>query len=307
MKLSAAPDLNTASLEGPAKISVAVACAVLALKTVAWRVTDSVALGSDAMESIVNVAAALAMWAAVRVAKRPPDADHPFGHGKAEYLSAVLEGVLVLVAAVEIAREALPRVLHPRVAESLGLGVAFSVVASALNGALGLYLLRAGKRSRSPALHADGVHVLTDVATSAGVLVGIGLARLTGWWTLDAILALIVAAQIVWAGFGLVRRSVGGLMDETLDPEESAALRALIDAKARERGAVEVHGFRMRSAGSGIFCDLHLVVPGAMTVSAAHALCDDVERAVEQAHPHVDVTIHVEPESLAERTATAVV
>lgn len=301
MKLSTTADPAPVSLEGPAKISVGVAVLVLALKTVAWRVTGSVALGSDAMESIVNVAAALAMWAAVRVAKRPPDADHPFGHGKAEYLSAVLEGVLVLVAAVEIAREAIPRVMHPVVAASLGVGVAFSFGASALNGALGLYLLREGRKSRSPALHADGVHVLTDVATSAGVLVGVGLARLSGWWALDAILALIVAAQIVWAGYGLVRRSVGGLMDETLDPAEAQTLRTLIEATARGGGAVEIHGFRMRSAGSGIFCDLHLVVPGVMSVSAAHALCDEVERAVAKDHPHVDVTIHVEPESLAER------
>jgi cation diffusion facilitator family transporter len=300
MELRSPEGASSPSLEGPAKLSVAVAVTVLALKAVAWRVTGSVALGSDAMESIVNVAAALAMWAAVRVAQRPPDANHPFGHGKAEYLSAVLEGVLVLVAAVEIAREALPRVLHPRAAEALGLGVAFSLAATALNGALGLYLLRKGRAHRSPALHADGVHVLTDVATSAGVLVGVGLARLTGRWVLDAVLALIVAAQIVWAGYGLVRRSVGGLMDETLDPAEASALRALIESAARAGGAVEVHGFRMRSAGSAVFCDLHMVVPGAMSVAAAHALCDEVERAVERAHPHVDVTIHVEPESLAE-------
>lgn len=305
MDLSSPLDPTTPAVERAAKLSVAAAIAVLSLKIVAWRVTESVALGSDAMESIVNVAAALAMWAAVRVAKRPADADHPFGHGKAEYLSAVLEGVLVLVAAVEIAREALPRVLHPRVAESLGVGIAFSLAATALNGALGLYLLRSGKTHRSPALHADGVHVLTDVATSVGVLVGVGLARVTGWWTLDALLALIVAAQIVWAGYALVRRSVGGLMDETLDPKESAALRALIEETATRAGAVEVHGFRMRSAGAGVFCDLHLVVPGAMTVAAAHAMCDEVERAVTSAHSHVDVTIHVEPESLAERVKRA--
>ncbi len=287
--------------DGPAKVSVGVALAVLALKAAAWSVTGSVALGSDAAESIVNVAAALAMWAALRVARRPADANHHFGHGKAEYLSAVLEGVLVLVAAVEIAREALPRVLHPRPAAALGLGVALSVAASALNGGLGWFLLREGRRRRSPALHADGVHVLTDVATSAGVLVGVGLARLTGWWTLDGLLALAVAAAIVRAGFVLVRRSVGGLMDEALDPAESAALRAFIEREAKARGAIEVHGFRMRSAGAGVFCDLHLVVPGAMAVDAAHALCDALEEAVEREHAHVDVTIHVEPESRAQR------
>jgi cation diffusion facilitator family transporter len=305
MKLSATDPATPIALVTSAKISVAVALVVLSLKAAAWRVTGSVALGSDAMESIVNVAAALAMWAAVRVATRPPDDDHPFGHGKAEYLSAVLEGVLVLVAAVEIAREALPRVLHPVPAESFGLGVALSLAASALNGALGMYLLRQGRARRSPALHADGVHVLTDVGTSAGVLVGVGLARLTGWWALDGILALVVAAQIVWAGYRLVRRSVGGLMDETLDVEEAAALKALITEAARARGALEVHGFRIRNAGAGVFCDLHLVVPGAMPVAAAHALCDEVEGAVERAHPHVDVTIHVEPAGRAVGAAAA--
>ncbi len=298
------PSTSPSALERAARISVGVALVVLGLKALAWRVTGSVALGSDAMESTVNVAAALAMWAAVRVARRPADSDHPFGHGKAEYLSAVLEGVLVLVAAAEIAREAIPRVMHPVPAQSFGLGVLLSLTASALNGALGWFLLREGKRHRSPALHADGVHVLTDVATSAGVLVGVVAARVTGWWVLDGLLALVVAAQIVWAGWGLVRRSVGGLMDETLDATERDDLRALITRTAKERGAIEVHGFRFRHAGAGAFCDLHMVVPGAMTVSDAHALCDEVERAVAQSHAHVDVVIHVEPEALAETPST---
>ena len=296
---------DRSSLSGYAWLSIGAAVTTIGLKLVAWWLTASVGLLSDALESFVNLAAAVGMLIALKVASRPADAEHPFGHGKAEYLSAVLEGVLVLVAAVEIAREALPRVLHPVPAESFGLGVALSLAASALNGALGMYLLRQGRARRSPALHADGVHVLTDVGTSAGVLVGVGLARLTGWWALDGILALVVAAQIVWAGYRLVRRSVGGLMDETLDVEEAAALKALITEAARARGALEVHGFRIRNAGAGVFCDLHLVVPGAMPVAAAHALCDEVEGAVERAHPHVDVTIHVEPEGRAEGVARA--
>lgn len=301
MRASVLPGDATATA---ARWSLGVALAVLGLKVAAWRVTGSVALGSDAMESTVNVAAALAMGYALRVARRPADADHPYGHGKVEYLSAVLEGVLVLVAAVEIVREAWPRVWHPVAAEALGPGVALSVVASAANGALGLYLLRAGKAHRSPALHADGVHVLTDVATSAGVLLGIGLARATGWWSLDAALALAVAAQIVWAGYGLMRRSVGGLMDESLDPAEGASLRALIERVAREGGACEVHALRLRHAGATTFCELHLVLPDDTTVLAAHALCDRVEAAVQREHPHVEVSIHVEPTGKAEQRAS---
>lgn len=288
-------------LLGPARVSVVAGVVVLGLKLVAWRLTGSVALGSDAMESIVNVTAALTMWAAVRVAGRPPDENHHFGHGKAEYLSAVFEGILVAVAAVEILREAIPRVVHPVPAHALGVGVAVSALASCLNGALGMYLLRRAKPLRSPALHADGVHVLTDVATSAGVTVGVLAARATGWWRLDGLLAALVAVQILWAGWGIVRRSVGALMDETLDPAETKQLVATIEREARAGGASEVHRFRMRHAGARIFCDLHMVVPGAMTVDAAHAVCDRVEREVDREHPHVDVTIHVEPEDRASR------
>jgi len=282
-------------MERAALVSVATGVTVLALKTVAWRVTGSVALGSDALESIVNVVAAVAMWVAVRVAARPPDADHPFGHGKAEYFSAVLEGAMVLVASGLIVREAWPRIWHPTPAHAFGQGLAWSLVASACNGALGVYLLRRGKALRSLALEADGRHVLTDVVTSAGVLVGFTAAKVTGWWALDAILAVLVALQILATGWGLVRRSVGGLMDENLDPQAAAALEAVVSRAARAGGAMEVHGFRLRRAGAHSFCEVHMVVPGGMTVEVAHRLCDEVERAVAVEHPHAEVTIHVEP------------
>ena len=297
MQVSAPAAVPDRSMERAALVSVATGCAVLTLKTIAWRVTGSVALGSDALESIVNVVAAIAMWIAVRVASRPPDADHPFGHGKAEYFSAVLEGALVLIASGLILREAFPRIWHPTPAHAFGAGMAWSLVASGCNGALGFYLLRRGKALRALAREAAGRHVLTDVVTSVGVLVGFTAAKVTGWWALDAILAVLVALQILATGWGLVRRSVGGLMDETLDPTESAAVARVIAESAQAGGALEVHGFRMRRAGAHSFCDVHMVVPGEMTVEVAHRLCDAVERALAVDHPHAELTIHVEPPS----------
>lgn len=206
--------------EGAARLSLAVALLVLGLKALAYLLTGSVALLSDALESLVNVAAALAALLALRVARKPPDQNHPFGHTKAEYVSAVLEGVLVVLAALWIAKEALPRLLHPVPLEGLGLGLGVSLLASLLNGLLAYHLLKEGRRHRSPALTADGYHVLSDVLTSLGVVLGVGLAGLTGLWVLDPLLALAVAGQILFLGYRIVRESVGGLMDEGLPPEE---------------------------------------------------------------------------------------
>jgi cation diffusion facilitator family transporter len=282
-------------VERAARLSVLTSVLVLALKIVAWRVTHSIALGSDALESIVNVVAAVAMWGAVRVAQRPPDEDHPFGHGKVEYLSAVLEGMLVLAAAVAIVHEAWPRLWHPVAAESFGAGVTWSLVATLCNAALGTFLVRTGRHNRSPALEADGRHVLTDVVTSVGVLIGFVAAKITGYWILDGILACIVASLILVSGWNVVRRSVGGLMDETVNLREATELRELISQIATQGGALEVHAFRVRNAGARSFCDVHMVVPGEMTVEVAHTLCDEVEAVVAKQHPYVDITIHVEP------------
>lgn len=292
---SSSPDGQHSHTERAAVLSVVTGACVLGLKTVAWWVTGSVALGSDALESIVNVVAAGVMWFALRVARRPPDANHPFGHGKAEYVSAVLEGVLIVVAAVAIVREAWPRIWHPVAPHAVGVGALISGVASACNAALGVYLVRVGRARKSPALEGDGMHVLSDVVTSVGVLVGIGAATLTRWWWLDGALATLVAVNILWMGWGIVRRSVGGLMDEVTDPVEAEALRALITREASARGAVEVRAVRFRRVGAKGFCDLRLVVPGAMSVAEAHALCDHVEARVQGDHPGVEVVIHVEP------------
>ncbi|BBL82280.1 cadmium transporter [Thermus thermophilus] len=286
--------------ENAARLSLVVALLVLGIKAFAYLLTGSVALLSDALESLVNVAGALLALLAIRFAQRPPDETHPFGHSKAEYFSAVLEGVLVVLAALLIAKEALPRLFHPVPLEGLGPGLLVSLLASSANGLLAYHLIRQGRLHRSPALVADGYHVLSDVLTSGGVLLGVGLAWLTGFWILDPLLALLVAGNILLMGFRLVRDSVGGLMDASLSPEEVARIQEVI---ARELGgkALEVHDLKTRKAGNRAFLEFHLVVPGSMTVEEAHRLCDELERALEESFPGLAVTIHVEPESERKR------
>lgn len=285
--------------ERAARLSLLVALLVLGLKGAAYLLTGSVALLSDALESTVNVAGALMALLAIRLARRPPDSNHPFGHTKAEYLSAVLEGVLVVLAAFLIAREALPRLLRPVPLEGLGPGLLLALLALGANALLARHLIRLGKALRSPALTADGYHVLSDVLTSAGVLAGMGLAWLTGLWVLDPLLGLLVAGHILFLGFRLVRQSVGGLMDEGLPPEEVGRMRRVI-AQTLGGRALEVHDLKTRRAGPRAFLEFHLVVPGGTTVEEAHRLCDELERALEGEFPGLAVTIHVEPES--ERT-----
>ncbi|ADW21552.1 MULTISPECIES: cation diffusion facilitator family transporter [Thermus] len=281
--------------ERAARLSLLVALWVLGLKSLAYLLTGSVALLSDTLESTVNVAATLLALFAIRFAQRPPDETHPFGHSKAEYFSAVLEGVLVVLAAFLIAKESIPRLLHPRPLGDLGPGLLVSLLASLINGLLAWHLLRQGRRLRSPALTADGYHVLSDVLSSVGVLAGVSLAWATGLWVLDPLLALLVAGNILLMGFRLVRQSVGGLMDEGLSPAEVSRIRKTI-AEALGGRALEVHDLKTRKAGNRAFLEFHLVVPGSMTVEEAHRLCDELERALEKEFPGLVVTIHVEPE-----------
>ncbi|MBN9889190.1 cation diffusion facilitator family transporter [Salipiger abyssi] len=284
--------------------SVAVGLAVLAIKALAWWLTGSVALLSDALESIVNVATALAALIALRIAAQPADADHPYGHHKAEYFSAVLEGVLIVVAAILILREAWNAWENPRVISAPWLGLGVNLTASVLNGVWCWVLLRAGRELRSPALEADGRHLLTDVVSSVGVTAGVVLAVLTGWWWLDPALAALVALNILWSGWQVVRGSVGGLMDEAAPEDEIEQMRALISANAE--GAVEAHDLRSRRAGRALFVEFHLVVPGGMTVEAAHEICDRIEAALHSAFEGSRVTIHVEPEHKAKHSGIVV-
>jgi cation diffusion facilitator family transporter len=233
------------------------------------------------------------------VASQPPDRRHQFGHHKAEYFSAVAEGVLVVVAALLILREAYDAFVSPRTLGQLGTGMALNALAGAVNAGWCTFLIRWGRKQRSPALVADGWHLLTDVATSAGVLAGLGLAALTGWHALDPILAALVALNILWVGWRLVRDSVGGLMDEAVEAEVGRRIRNVIADNAD--GAIEAHDVRTRTAGRVSFIEFHLVVPGAMTVSASHAICDRLEAALADAVPGAEVLIHVEPEAEAKR------
>ncbi|GAA5511841.1 ferrous-iron efflux pump FieF [Deinococcus carri] len=277
--------------------SVVVAAVVLGLKFLAYLLTGSVALYSDALESIINVAAALTALIALRVAARPADANHPYGHSKAEYFSAVAEGVLIVLAAVSIAREAIPALQHPRAVDAAPAGLLVNLGAGVLNALWAGVLLREGRAARSPALLADGKHILTDVVTSVGVLVGVLLAGLTGLHWLDPLLALLVAVNILWSGWGLMRESVGGLMDAGVDPVTEIRIRQVMSEHAE--GALEMHDLRTRHAGSMTFVEFHLVVPGTMSVQEAHAICDRLEDAIQSELPGASVTIHVEPQDKA--------
>ncbi len=277
--------------------SLVVGLAVMGLKFVAFTLTGSVALLSDALESIVNVVAAVAAMIAIRVALRPADETHPFGHHKAEYFSAGLEGALILVAAGTIFYEAVAKLSRPEPPNQLGLGLAFSVVASLANLALALLLIRTGTRQRSPALVADGRHVQSDVISSFGVLIGIGLAWATGWWILDPIVAILVALQILWIGAKTVWGSMGGLMDEALPAATVAEIAATIQGSMGQ--ALEFHDLRTRHAGPTTFVEFHLVVPGALPVAEAHGVCDEIERALGERFTGAHISIHVEPEGEA--------
>ena len=280
-----------------ALLGVFIGIVVLGLKYAAYLVTGSVALYSDALESIINVATALAAFFAVRLSAVPPDANHPYGHDKAEYLSAVLEGALIVIAALAIMRKAYLGYLEPSPLNAPAAGLALNALASAINGVWCWVLFRYGKRNRSPALLADARHLLTDLFTSGGVLAGVAVVALTGLLVLDSVIAILVAIYILWSGWGLVRQSIGGLMDEAVPEETLGDIKRAISSTAD--GAIEAHDLRTRHAGRMTFIEFHLVVPGAMSVAESHAICDRIEAAVKEAVPDATVTIHVEPEHKA--------
>jgi cation diffusion facilitator family transporter len=285
--------------------SIAVAAVVLALKYLAYWVTGSVALYSDALESIVNLITALIALYAIHVAAQPADRQHEFGHHKAEYFSAVLEGVLIVVAALLIFHEAYDAYLRPRVLAEPTQGLLFNGLATAINAGWSTFLLTWGRRQRSPALVGDGWHLMTDVATSIGVILGLALATATGWQVLDPALAALVALNILWAGWRLVRQSVSGLMDEAVTAEVGRQIREVISGNAE--GAIEAHDVKTRTAGRVTFIEFHLVVPGTMTVATSHGICDRLEEALRRAVPGAQVLIHVEPEEEAKQQGVPVV
>ncbi len=274
--------------------SIAVGVVVLGLKYLAFEVTGSVALYSDAVETVVNVATAVAAFFAIRISAMPADANHPYGHSKAEYFSAVLEGVLIILASLVILHEAWLGFTHPRTLSTPALGLAISTGASAVNAVWSFVLIRQGRRFRSPALVADGRHLLADLYLSGGVIVGVALVALTGLKVLDAVVAALVAVYVIWSGWGLMTESLGGLMDEAIPDDELKRAAEIIGANLGQ--ALEAHDLRTRQAGRTTFIDFHLVVPGDLTVSTSHTICDHIEDALKTEFGETVISIHVEPE-----------
>ncbi len=284
--------MSAESLKRFARLSIAAALVTIALKTGAWWITGSVGLLSDAAESLVNLIGSCLALAMVTVAARPADEDHAYGHGKAEYFSSGVEGGLILVAAAGITVTAVTRLFHPRPLEEVGVGLAVSAVASLVNLAVALALLRAGRRYDSITLEANGRHLLTDVWTSAGVIAGVGLVALTGRLWLDPLVALLVAANIMRAGVDIVRRSIHGLMDRALVQRDLDAVQEIF--RRYERDGVQFHALRTRQSGARKFVSVHVLVPGQWTVQRGHELLERIEADIRRALPGSTVFTHLE-------------
>ena len=282
-----------ASLKRYAWLSIAAALATILLKGWAWWLTGSVGLLSDALESFVNLAGAMMALAMLSLAAMPADDSHAHGHGKAEYFSSAFEGFLILVAAVSIGYASIERMLNPQPLEAVGIGLAVSAVASIINLVTSRILMGVGRKYRSITLEADAHHLLTDVWTSAGVILGVGLVWATGWLWLDPVIALLVALNIVWTGWQLLQRSTAGLMDVSLPAEELDAIEAVL-AAYRQQG-LDFHALRTRQAGARAFVSLHVLVPGAWTVQQGHDWSERIESDIRQAVPYTHVTTHLEP------------
>lgn len=290
--VSNSPELQRSALTRFAWLSIAAAVLTIVLKTAAWFITGSVGLLSDAVESLVNLIGGFMALAMLTVAARPADEDHAYGHGKAEYFSSGLEGGLILVAAVSIGAAAVLRLLTPKPLEAVGVGLIVSAVASAINLGVALLLLRVGRTHNSITLEANAHHLLTDVWTSVGVIVGVGLVAMTHWLWLDPVVALLVAANIVWTGVGIVRRSVGGLMDVSLSGQDMAAVRKVL--QAHEQNGIQFHALRSRQSGARKFVSVHVLVPGAWTVQRGHEFLDQIEAEIRTALPDAVVFTHLE-------------
>ena len=274
-------------------LSVATSIVTIALKFSAYLLTGSVGLLSDAVEAVVNIVAALVALGVLTYSAAKPDREHNFGHEKAEYFSSGIEGTLIFVAAIGIAWSAIPRLVNPQPLEQVWLGLVLSVLAAAANAACATVMLRAARVHRSITLEADARHLLTDVWTTAGVLVGVILVQVTGWLRLDALVALAVAIQILWTGWHLVFRSFSGLMDRAIPDEEREVIVGVLENL--KAGGCDYHALRTRASGSKSFVDVHVLVPGSMSVQAGHDLVEKLENDIVQRLPHVEVLTHLEP------------
>ncbi len=289
--IKSTPPVNIRTI---AAISIGVAFVVLGVKYLAYRITGSVAFYSDTLESIVNVLASVIALVAITIAARPADKEHPFGHHKAELFSATFEGALIMVAALFIVRASYDALSNPRSLNEPVLGLLINGGATVLNGAWAAFLINRGRKWRSPALLADGHHLLADVWTSVGVFAGITVAVVTGWSILDPLIALAVAVYILWNGYHIVLSSLSSLLDEAAPPEIQERVRSVI--KSYGDGALQAHDIRTRHSGRVVFVEFHLVVPGNMSVAKSHKICDRLEAALEKEIQGTDIVIHVEPE-----------
>lgn len=285
--------MATTNLRRYAWLSIAAAVVTILLKGIAWWLTGSVGLLSDALESFVNLAGAIMALAMLSLAASPADDKHAYGHGKAEYFSSAFEGFLILLAAVSIAYTAIDRFLHPQEIEAVGVGLLVSVVASLINLFAARELLKAGRAHNSITLEADAKHLMTDVWTSVGVIIGVGLVWLSGWLWLDPLIALVVAANIVWTGWHLMSRSASGLMDAAIPAEQIASIEVVL-SKYRQQG-LDFHALRTRQAGRQAFISLHVLVPGEWTVQRGHDVVEDIEADIRATVPFSHLTTHLEP------------
>lgn len=275
-------------------LSIAAAIATIALKSFAWYLTDSVGLLSDALESCVNLVAAIIALVMITIAEKPADEEHAFGHGKAEYFSSAIEGGMIILAAFSIIWAAIPRVIHPQPLENVGIGLLIAIGASAINLVVALNLLKNGQKNNSITLEADGKHLMTDVYTSAGVLVGIGLVKISGWLILDGIVAIGVALNILWAGYQLIRRSAMGLLDAGIPEADHIKLVKTLESLKLQN--IEYHSLLTRQAGQRKFIELHVLVPGRWTVQEGHDLAEKIEKEIRDLFDGpVTVFTHLEP------------
>lgn len=284
----------TQSLTNYAWLSIAAAIVTITLKMVAWQLTGSVGLLSDALESVVNLVAAIVALVALTVAARDPDEEHAYGHGKAEYFSSGLEGGLIFLAACGIFYTAIPRLIEPQPLEGVGIGLVLASIASVINGLVGWRLMRAAREYRSITLESDAKHLFTDVWTSIAVVAGVMIVAATGWARLDALLAIAVGINILFTGYELIRRSVNGLLDAAISDEDMAAIQAILDTYQMEQG-VMTHAVRTRQAGRRRFVSMHVLVPGSWTVTRGHDLVADLEADIRASLPETTVFTHLEP------------
>lgn len=294
MKTHDSPAATRPDLRKYAWLAIGTAVLTVLLKGSAWAITGSVGLLSDAAESMVNLVAAIVALISLTIAARPADDNHHFGHSKAEYFSAALEGIMVFVAAASIIYLGIERLLNPRPLESLGIGLAISMIAAVLNGIVGRILINVGSRYRSVTLRADGEHLMTDVYTSVGVVVGLGLAWITGWRWMDPVVAILVGVNILVTGYRLISESTAGLMDVSLSPEDNARIQAILDAHTEE-DRIEFHAVRTRESGSRQFMEMHMLVPGEWSVQRGHDVMEDLIEEIVAEFPAMSVTGHLEP------------